>query len=85
MSEKHFPVYRPLTVDAPDKMVNCDYIEIKVSITPQRIMPADSRARAVTSLYSSVAITRLEARDSRALFHVTRQMIDALIREWFEQ
>ncbi len=87
---KRLPVKQPtmnplLTVDVPARFANADVIEIRVTLTPLRWSEADERyARTGCGdlAGAQVQIVRLEARDSRAVFHIVRQMLRALVAEY---
>lgn len=57
-------------------MLDYDQIEIRVTLTPTRCR------KPVDSVHSVAFVHVLEAKDARALEYITRQMVDALMREW---
>lgn len=96
--DRQFVVKRPvrqsildtMTVSAPERMLDADIVEIRVSLTPLRYFDSqtggDRELRAVgDTCYSSVSIDRylrIDAKDSRAVFHLLRELLHNMVRTY---
>lgn len=90
LRDKRLVVREPFafkTVDVPARFTGCDIIEIRVSLTPLRWSEADrrhERAEGSDIVGAQVQIVQLEARDSRAVFSILRQLLRSLVREYLD-
>ncbi len=82
---KRLLIRQPLeipTVDIPARFAHCDMIEVRVSITPLRWHEVEGHERELQrhgeGFYGAVQIANVEMRESRAVFHVVRQMLRQL-------
>lgn len=72
------------TVNVPGRFRDTDIIEIRVTLTPLRWHEASEQHRPAGEMAGSqVQIVQLEARDSRAVFSIIRQLLRGLIAEFF--
>jgi len=79
--EKQWPLRMPV-VSAPERFTDCDVVEIHIRLTPMRWHEAYSERRPTDEVHSVVQVMMLEAKDQRAVYYITRQMLDGLMREY---
>jgi hypothetical protein len=79
---KHSLPTRPFSILTPEDFERADAVEIRVSITPLRYDQIGNVEATGSVLYPQAAIHRLEAKDSRFMFHIVRQLIAGLVREY---
>jgi len=89
MPDKLIAVRRPFNpiVEVPERLRDTDVIEIRVTMTPLRWHEADKRydkAPESESAGAMIQIARVEARDSRAVFSILKQLLRMLVREYFD-
>jgi hypothetical protein len=85
------PIAQMMTVSAPERMLNADMVEIRVSLTPLRYFDAVEPGRerdlrpvgdTCYATYSIDRYLRIDAKDSRAMFYIVRELLHSMIRTY---